>query len=81
MKKLTLGTALASLLALAACGETDTREKHRYTVEVEVTEPSGKVQKVSKECNQLYNLSQIARKTSSFRTGMDSADTIKRICR
>ncbi len=58
MKKLTLGTALASLLALAACGETDTREKHRYTVEVEVTEPSGKVQKVSKECNQLYNLCQ-----------------------
>jgi len=58
MKKLTLGTALASLLALTACGETDTREKHRYTVEVEVTEPSGKVQKVSKECNQLYNLCQ-----------------------
>ena len=53
MKKLTLGTALASLLALTACGETDTREKHRYTVEVEVTEPSGKVQKISKECNQM----------------------------
>jgi len=53
MKKLTLGTAFTSLLALTACGETDAREKHRYTVEVEVTEPSGKVQKISKECNQM----------------------------
>ena len=56
MKKLTLGTTFASLLALTACGETDAREKHRYTVEVEVTEPSGKVQKISKECNQLQTL-------------------------
>ena len=58
MKKLTLGTALVSLLALTACGETDTREKHRYTVEVEVTDPNGKIQKISKECNQLFNLCQ-----------------------
>lgn len=58
MKKLTLGTALASLLTLTACGETDAREKHRYTVEVEVTDTNGKVQKVSQECNQLFNLCQ-----------------------
>jgi len=58
MKKLTLGTALVSLLALTACGETDAREKHRYTVEVEVTDTNGKVQKVSQECNQLFNLCQ-----------------------
>ena len=53
MKKLTLGTALASLLTLTACGETDAREKHIYTVEVEVTEPSGKVQTVRKDCIQV----------------------------
>lgn len=55
MKKATLGTALASLLALTACSETDAREKHRYTVEVEVTDTNGKLQKVSQECNQLQN--------------------------
>jgi len=56
MKKLTLGTALASLLALTACGETDTREKHIYTVEVEVTEPNGTVKTVSKDCKQLQTM-------------------------
>ncbi len=55
MKKITLGTALASLLALTACGETDTREKHIFTVEVEVTDTNGKIQKVKQDCRQLQN--------------------------
>jgi len=58
MKKLTLGTALASLLALTACGETDAREKHIFTVEVEITEPNGKVQTVSENCKQTFSLCQ-----------------------
>jgi hypothetical protein len=58
MKKLTLGTALTSLLALTACGETDAREKHIFTVEVEVTEPNGKVQTISENCKQTFSLCQ-----------------------
>lgn len=58
MKKITLGTALASLLALTACGETDAREKHIFTVEVEVTDTNGKVQTVSENCKQTFSLCQ-----------------------
>ena len=55
MKKLTLITALISLLALTGCGEKDTRESHIFTVEVDVTDSNGNVQTVKKDCRQLQN--------------------------
>ncbi len=59
MKKLTIGTALISVLALTACGETDAREKHMYTVEVEVTDTNGKVQNLKQDCKQLMSICQV----------------------
>ena len=56
MKKIMiLSTALASVLALGACGETDTRENHIFTVEVEVKDTNGNTQKISEDCRQLQN--------------------------
>ena len=53
IKKISMGITIASLLSLTGCGESDTREKHIFTVEVEVTEPNGTTQKVKKDCVQM----------------------------
>jgi len=56
MKKIMTTLAMTSVIGLTACGEKDTREDHIFTVEVEVTDTKGNVQKVNKDCKQLSSV-------------------------